>query len=318
MAGRAKSRGPRQTPSNLESGLGRDSARNKLPSIIAYEEDEKESLAWKYLSLTQMIDLNQLTLEGVEERLREFLDLRECQISLKDGIILDYYVSGYWWAKEQNFTMKQISSFMTLLRVILDNVSNKRLPLTDNVKELVKVMSGNNQSSSQPNDVNFPNEESKAIINYIKIRSQQLMLGIQFHMYHDIILSLSGDNFLMRICTIPDTEILRTELEVELVMPPDPFPLPLEEGISWDIFASFVQLPLKDSELEDAQEHEESKDTTDITTRDRLASYTIDDVKLVLGQVTADVLGRVETEINEKLHKQEEAYSARIEKLKNP
>ncbi|XP_007895369.1 ciliary-associated calcium-binding coiled-coil protein 1 [Callorhinchus milii] len=301
MAGRAKSRGPRQTPSNLESGLGRDSARNKLPSIIAYEEDEKESLAWKYLSLTQMIDLNQLTLEGVEERLREFLDLRECQISLKDGIILDYYVSGYWWAKEQNFTMKQISSFMTLLRVILDNVSNKRLPLTDNVKELVKVMSGNNQSSSQPNDVNFPNEESKAIINYIKISLFQ-----HYKLYEFI------------FTQIPDTEILRTELEVELVMPPDPFPLPLEEGISWDIFASFVQLPLKDSELEDAQEHEESKDTTDITTRDRLASYTIDDVKLVLGQVTADVLGRVETEINEKLHKQEEAYSARIEKLKNP
>nr|KAF6424578.1 ciliary associated calcium binding coiled-coil 1 [Molossus molossus] len=49
---------------------------------------------------------------------------------------------------------------------------------------------------------------------------------------------------------------------------------------------------------------------------DALVGFTIEDVKSVLAQVTDDILISIQTEINEKLQIQEEAFNARIEKLK--
>ncbi|GCB79468.1 hypothetical protein scyTo_0019550, partial [Scyliorhinus torazame] len=105
-------------------------------------------------------------------------------------------------------------------------------------------------------------------------------------------------------------------IEVEVIKPVDPFPSPLEESLTWDIYSSYVLLqPSEEMGTKVEVKAEGSGEVTETTTVDPLENYTIDDVKSALGEVTGDVLRNLQTEINEKLQKQEEAYTARISKL---
>ncbi|XP_048407339.1 ciliary-associated calcium-binding coiled-coil protein 1 isoform X2 [Stegostoma tigrinum] len=272
-----------------------DQADGRVPGV-----QRKNTLAWTFISSEQISDLIQLTVDGVQ-KLAEILQLRLFEYSMKQGILLDYYVSGFWWAKEQNFTMIQISTFMTLLKTILTNVSEKRLSLLDNLKELKNIMAKIVQSSSEKSDGGefFTVDQGKAIINYMKISLFQ-----HYKLYEFL------------YTQTPDIQILDTKLNVEVIKSVDPFPSPLEESLTWDIFSSYV-LPQSPEEFieEAAVEVEESSEEAQITPVDPLAGYTIDDVKSILGEVTADVLRNLQTEINERLQKQEEAYTVRINKL---
>ncbi|EPQ07076.1 hypothetical protein D623_10031402 [Myotis brandtii] len=98
------------------------------------------------------------------------------------------------------------------------------------------------------------------------------------------------------------------------------FPNPLEEGISFDIYSTFIEPPpTMDTEmkiLDQEQVSVESQPAASTSETDALAGLTIEDIKSVLAQVTDDILIGIQAEINEKLQIQEEAFNARIEKLK--
>uniref|UniRef100_A0ACB8F907 Uncharacterized protein n=1 Tax=Sphaerodactylus townsendi TaxID=933632 RepID=A0ACB8F907_9SAUR len=106
---------------------------------------------------------------------------------------------------------------------------------------------------------------------------------------------------------------------VELVKPADAlFPAPLEEGLPYDIYSTFiVSIPATEDAVEetegDVQPDEQPEAEPPV---DPLAGYCMDDVKSVLGEVTNEMIGQLQIEINGKLQMQEEAYSVRIEKLK--
>ncbi|OWK07854.1 hypothetical protein Celaphus_00008199, partial [Cervus elaphus hippelaphus] len=108
---------------------------------------------------------------------------------------------------------------------------------------------------------------------------------------------------------------------IEVVNPADhPFPDPLEEGISFDIYSTFIEPPrpldMEIKGLNQEQGPEESQPEADTSETDLLVGFTIEEIKSVLDQVTDDILISIQTEINEKLQMQEEAFNARIEKLK--
>ncbi|XP_072414031.1 ciliary-associated calcium-binding coiled-coil protein 1 isoform X1 [Chiloscyllium punctatum] len=271
-------------------------ADEKVPGV-----QRKNTLAWKFISSEQISDLIQLTVDGVQKRLAEFLQLRLFEYCMKQGIFLDYYVSGFWWAKEQKFTLTQISTFMTLLKIILVNVGEKRLSLLDNLKEFKNIMAKVVQSSSEKNDDGefFTVDQGKAIISYMKISLFQHYKLYEFVYNHT-----------------PNVQILDTKLDVEVIKSLDPFPSPLEESLTWDIYSSYVLLQPPEEFVEEVVvEAEESREEAQTTPVDPLAGYTINDVKSILGEVTADVLRNLQTEINERLQKQEEAYTVRINKL---
>lgn len=49
---------------------------------------------------------------------------------MKEAALLDYYISGFWWAKEVEFTPAQTSFTMAVLHMLLDNmqgVERKRM-----------------------------------------------------------------------------------------------------------------------------------------------------------------------------------------------
>lgn len=53
------------------------------------------------------------------------LDLKKHKACVKEAALLDYFVAGFWWAKEMTFTCQQISFIMALLQLLLDNIKGK-------------------------------------------------------------------------------------------------------------------------------------------------------------------------------------------------
>uniref|UniRef100_A0A8C3XPK9 Ciliary associated calcium binding coiled-coil 1 n=1 Tax=Chelydra serpentina TaxID=8475 RepID=A0A8C3XPK9_CHESE len=105
-------------------------------------------------------------------KLEEFLNFRQIKTSLTEAVLLDYYVSGFWWAKEMDFTHLQLSGFMAILNFLLENLSTKHMTLEDNIKELGRAMAGIGESHSEKSgglDF-FSVDQAKAIISYLKIR----------------------------------------------------------------------------------------------------------------------------------------------------
>ncbi|XP_043912329.1 ciliary-associated calcium-binding coiled-coil protein 1 isoform X2 [Protopterus annectens] len=240
-------------------------------------------------------------------KMEDILNLKHHETCLKQGVILDYYVSGFWWAKEMNFTVQQISSFMTVLHIMLENLSNKSMLLEDSIKELAKLLAGIGIPGSEKSACLdfFSVDQACAVISYLKTSLFQPYKLYEFLFKHP-----------------RDEVVLGAEEKVELVITAEgPYPCPLEEGIPYDYFSRFIMPPPTEEAADKmiqqpTQESEDSEIAYETTEMDPMACYTMEDVKLVLGQVTSEVIGSLQSEINEKLRLQEETYTARIEKIK--
>lgn len=53
------------------------------------------------------------------------MNFKNLQTCLKEAILLDYYVSGFLWARGMDFSIIQYSKFMTLLDMLLHNLRSK-------------------------------------------------------------------------------------------------------------------------------------------------------------------------------------------------
>ncbi|XP_054839932.1 ciliary-associated calcium-binding coiled-coil protein 1 [Eublepharis macularius] len=276
--------------------------------VVAQEEDkmikDEEAMAWKFLSLTQINSLLEHDVAGVQKYLELHLDLKQHKTSLKEAVLLDYYVSGFWWAKKMDFSTVQVGGFMTLLNLLLENLGTEHMTLLENIQELRRTMVGIGQCHSEKSGgfEFFTVDQAKAIVDYLKISLFQ-HYALYEYLFHS-----------------PREElVIGDENVVELVKPADaPFPAPLEEGLPCDIYSSFIALiPAAEDVIEEMEGsvHEEEQPEAEAPV-DPLAGYCVDDVKLVLGKMTCETIVCLQTEINERLQMQEEAYSVRIEKLK--
>ncbi|NXY84845.1 CBCO1 protein, partial [Alcedo cyanopectus] len=102
-------------------------------------------------------------------KLEEFLNFKELKASMKEAVLLDYYTAAFWWAKENNFSLLQLSGFMDLSNFLLENLRDKHMTLGDNLKELGRAMAGIGETDSERSgDLNFFSiEQAKAIIDYL-------------------------------------------------------------------------------------------------------------------------------------------------------
>ncbi|KAM5236454.1 ciliary-associated calcium-binding coiled-coil protein 1 [Ctenodactylus gundi] len=281
------------------------------PAIPAHSHKDSELqehekiLSPDFLSTTQITDLLTEDIDGVQEKLGIFLNFKNLQTSLKEAILLDYYVSGFLWAKEMNFSIMQYSKFMTLLHMSLHNLETLHMSLEDSIKWLGGVMTEIGPARSHRIDEwnTFDVKQSNAIVDYFKISLFQHYKLYEFMFY-----------------SAREEIVIGTEQMIEIVNPAGgPFPDPLEEGISFDIYSKFIEPPpTSDAERKKLEElgPEESHQETDALDIDPLAGFSIEDVKTVLSQVTDDIFTDIQNEISEKLQIQEEAFNARIEKLK--
>ncbi|KAJ7324304.1 hypothetical protein JRQ81_017324 [Phrynocephalus forsythii] len=287
----------------------RESAIMSLPAPLPGQEEDiiakdEEAMAWKFLSLDEITILLGKDIAGVQRTLEEFLNLKHRLTSLKEAAILDYYVSGFWWAKALEFTPVQLGGFLTLLKMLLENLETQHMPLEENIQVLGRTMAGIGQCNAEISGgfEFFTVDQAKAIINYLKISIFQHYTLYEY-LFHS-----------------PREElVIGDENVIELVKPADlPFPAPLEEGLPCDIYSRFIALVPEEEdaskEIDGGIHPEEEVDAEPL--KDPLMGYTVEDVQSVLGEITSEMISNIQSEINEKLQVQEEAYSARIEKLK--
>ncbi|XP_074092407.1 ciliary-associated calcium-binding coiled-coil protein 1 [Macrotis lagotis] len=276
------------------------SRSQKIPD----KTDSSKILTSDFLSDPQINDLLNENIHGVQKKLEEFLNFRKLPTSLKEAILLDYYTSGFWWARDKNFTVHQVSKFMTLLDKLLDNLKTLHASLEDSIKFLGEVMAEIGPNSTDKQDVNVFNvKQANDIIDYLK-----LSLFQHYKLYEFLFFSPR------------DEIVIGTEKVIELIKSTDsPFPDPLEEGIACDIYSAFIVPPPPSTlNLEDIEQvfSEECLLESEPPEVDPLANFTIEEVKSVLGQITDEVISTIQAEINEKLQLQEETFNVRIEKLK--
>ncbi|XP_054948855.1 ciliary-associated calcium-binding coiled-coil protein 1 isoform X2 [Pan paniscus] len=244
-----------------------------------FQEHEK-ILSPDFLSVAQITDLLTEDIDGVQEKLRIFLNFKNLATCLKDAILLDYYVSGFLWARGMDFSIIQYSKFMTLLAMLLQNLKTLHMSLEESIKWLGEVMAEIGPTHSQKSeDWNiFDVKQANAIIDYLKISLFQHYKLYEFMFY-----------------SAREEIVIGTEQVIEVVKSAcGPFPNPLEEGISFDIYSPFIEPPtILDTEMkrvDQEQGPEESQPETDTSDMDPLVGFTIEDVKSVLDQVTDDIL----------------------------
>ncbi|ERE92795.1 hypothetical protein H671_1g0038 [Cricetulus griseus] len=273
----------------------------------ADSEENEKILSQDLLSPDQITDLlSEADMDGIQEKMKVFLNFKNLRTCLRDAILLDYYVSGFFWAKTMDFSINQHSKFMTLLDLLLHNLQTLHMSLGDSIKWLGEVMAEIGPNHSQKNQELhvFDVKEANAIIDYLKTSLFQHYRLYEFMFY-----------------STREEIVIGTEQTVEVCKSADhPFPAPLEEGISLDIYSAFIdRLPTPESEgkvLDQEQSPQDLQPESEAAEADSLAGFTIDDVKSALARVTDEVLLNIQKEINEKLQAQEEAFNTRIEKLK--
>ncbi|XP_060130934.1 ciliary-associated calcium-binding coiled-coil protein 1 isoform X2 [Zootoca vivipara] len=265
--------------------------KEKEKGISRQDEDvvkEEEAMAWKLFTLTQINILLEQDIAGVQRYMEMFLNMREPLTSLKQAALLDYYVSGFWWAKSLEFTPVQLGGLLTLLNMLMNNIETRNLTLEENIQELRNAMAGIGRRNSEKSGgfEFFTVDQAKAIINYLKISIFQHYTLYEFLFY-----------------TPREELVLGDENVVELVKPANsPFPAPLEEGLAYDIYSRFIaQTPgEKDAtkEMEGGVPLEEEAEAETIV--DPLTGYTIEDVQMVLGQITGEMLSGIQISFTQK------------------
>lgn len=269
-------------------------------------QEHEKILSPDFLSVAQITEMLAEDVDGVQQKLKKILNFKNLHTCLKEAILLDYYVSGFLWARGMDFSVIQYIKFMTLLDMLLHNLRTLHMSLEDNIKWLGEVMAEIGPSHSQKNEEwsIFNIRQANAVIDYLKISLFQHYKLYEFLFY-----------------STREEIVIGTKQVIEVVKPSGGlFPDPLEEGISFDLYSTFIEPPpILDTEmkrLDQKQVLEESQSEANTSDVDPLVGFTIEDIKSVLDQVTDDILIGIQTEINEKLQIQEEAFNARIEKLK--
>ncbi|XP_066522507.1 ciliary-associated calcium-binding coiled-coil protein 1 isoform X2 [Hoplias malabaricus] len=260
---------------------------------------------WSILAQDQISLLLELTVDQVQMQFEDILGFKKHQTCLKEAAILDYFVAGFWWAKEMNFNCQQISFIMALLQLLLDNLKDKQMPFSENIKAFTQNLLTTRKSSADTNvKPLFDRDQIKSITDYFKSGLFQHYRLYQFLFTH------------------PRNEMLQgMERNIEVVNA-GVFAAPLEEGIPSEVYLRYIA-PAPETpppqELEECLEkhEEEPGESEQREGHTILEDFSVEDVREVLGEMTKEMLTKLQAEFTEKLRIQEESYTSRLDSLKS-
>ncbi|XP_073452365.1 ciliary-associated calcium-binding coiled-coil protein 1 [Aquarana catesbeiana] len=197
--------------------------------------DEMEDVKLDFLSQSQINTLlEHEDIDDIQKIMEEFLGFKDIQTNLKEGILVDYYVSGLCWGKENKFSSLQLTGLIGLLHFLMENIETRHLSLDENITELARAMTGIGHSllKTKGKLSFFSVEQAKDIIDYLKISLFQ-----HYKLYECM-------------CVLPrDQKVIGARVEVEIAKPAEtPFPAPLEEGIPYEMYTQFLAPPEPEEE----------------------------------------------------------------------
>ncbi|KAK3560159.1 hypothetical protein QTP86_034681 [Hemibagrus guttatus] len=255
---------------------------------------------WSCLSCENISLLMELSVDQVQLKFLDVLHLKKHETCVKEASLLDYFVGGFWWAKEMNFTCQQTSFIMALLQLMLDNIKNKHMPFPDNFKEFIRTLLATRQSppsASATFNPQFDVDQIRSITDYFRSSLFQHYRLYEFLFAH-----------------VRDETLLGTERSIEVVNPAD-FITPLEDGTPTDDLHHTAPSPAvppdQDSDTHAEKDEEDSAQREQGKTLESLESFSVEDVQEVLGEMTREMLGKLQEDFTEKLHIQEKTYTAR-------
>ncbi|XP_010078069.1 PREDICTED: uncharacterized protein C10orf107 homolog [Pterocles gutturalis] len=200
-----------------------------------------------------------------------------------------------------DFNLIQLSGFMDLLNFLLENLSDKRMTLGDNLKELGKAMAGIGETDSERSgDLDsFSIEQAKAVIDYLNISL------FKHYKLYEYLFHSPGEEL-----------VISNEYGIELAQPEvTPFPALPEEDIPSNIDSSSLISPrAAETEFKGSDQEgclEEPCPEVESFEADAVAVVTAEDQKSAVDEIPDEIIGNLEAEINEKLQMQKEAYALR-------
>lgn len=212
----------------LPSGRCRSKKKGK-----SQEEDEdvfpdvepKGSLAWQFLSKEQMKNLHRCENEQeLEKQMAEEMQVEDFRYDLGKACLLDYYLSNYHWAKEQQFDQRQISAYMTMIITQLNNLREHRFSKLESFVYMKQCLNGAGISPSVNDDCAYPlyminNEQAKLIAEF---NTSTFLLN--YSLYEHV---FGNDQ---------DEIIIGKEVVVEHCSNSVQFPTPLEEAVHMESY----------------------------------------------------------------------------------
>ncbi|XP_055793845.1 ciliary-associated calcium-binding coiled-coil protein 1-like [Salvelinus fontinalis] len=285
-----------------QSNKSADKNANDRNDAASKDNDaEKANPQWKLISHEQINTLLDLTVEQVQLQFEEILGLKNYQTCLKEAALLDYFVSGFWWAREMNYTCQQISFIMALLQVLLDNIREKQMPFVDNLNEFAKLMSGTRQSPSPEVDSLFDAEHAVCITDYLKC---SLFQNYQLYEF---------------LFNQPREELLLGEKRTIEVISSADCGAPLEEGMNTEDYLHYMTPVDQQEEGQRSSQEEDGEGPAETGLQQEkenkateFEGFNVQDVK----DLTNEMLGDLQAEFTEKLRVQEETFRTRLDPLK--
>nr|XP_019938372.1 PREDICTED: uncharacterized protein C10orf107 homolog [Paralichthys olivaceus] len=147
----------------------------KEPAKVGDSEPQKTEpviLLWDEPPHHRTVELQRCSAAELEAELKEILGLRNHQTCMKEAALLDYYVCGFWWTKENKFSPKQTSFTIAVLHMLIDNIRVKQMGLLENLMEFAKALAAACQCLTSGGDTTslLDRDEAKKLISYITNR----------------------------------------------------------------------------------------------------------------------------------------------------
>uniref|UniRef100_A0A3B5PW52 Ciliary associated calcium binding coiled-coil 1 n=2 Tax=Xiphophorus TaxID=8082 RepID=A0A3B5PW52_XIPMA len=137
-------------------------------SLMYFTYDTKKFLQWDALPVQLIEELQEHSAEELlkMENILGFTNHRTC---IREAVLLQYYLSGFWWAKDTKFSPTQISFTMAVLHVLLENLREKQMSSVDNMVVFMKAMTAACHCAPSEEDDSslLNNNEAKALICYV-------------------------------------------------------------------------------------------------------------------------------------------------------
>uniref|UniRef100_A0A673LMY0 Ciliary associated calcium binding coiled-coil 1 n=2 Tax=Sinocyclocheilus rhinocerous TaxID=307959 RepID=A0A673LMY0_9TELE len=251
---------------------------------------------WELLKQDQINILLSLPVDQVQLQFEDILNIKNHQTCVKEAALLEYFVNGFWWAKEMNFNSQQISFIMALLQQLLDNIKNKQSSFADNFKTFIQTVLASKASFL------FTTDQIKAITDYFKTSL------FQHYRLYELLFSHRREE-----------QLLKIEKCIEVINPAE-FAAPLEEGMPADLYFHYMAPPRVPTPEQTAQEsleenvEEPGKAELEESPGNHVG-FSVEDVREALGEITQDMLAKLQADFTEKLRVHEETCISRLERL---
>ncbi|XP_060603662.1 ciliary-associated calcium-binding coiled-coil protein 1-like isoform X5 [Ruditapes philippinarum] len=302
MASKGSKSGKSNKSGSTLSAKSDSKGRGKKVTLEDDDGDDKESMAFKVLTQEQTNELLPMNVNQIQDKLKEIFNLENNAIDITQASILDYYTSAVYWGIQQKFTAQQLSGFFTVMHTLLENIKEKHLSMTENSVEFSKMLAGIGVDEVKSGSLDFFSvKEAKVVSQYVYTTLFQHYRLFLFMFTHS-----------------QAEEIIGTDLEVEVAKAADvPFPPPLDEGVSADLFQDYIKTPPPTPSPEPEEEKPDpNKELEDqVSQSDLFAELTPEDVREVVESVTKEMLGNLQSEIALKLQDKESQIIQRINKI---